>query len=249
MAHPSSQLLYEAIMNGDQVEADRLKEEINSNRVVVNTPKAKANVVNFNTVLNDDKSSAKSVYQFLNKAFGSDWWEWEFETLERMLWIKFGVALEDAIRDKVFAIRHLCISDQAFWDWNEFNQISLSFAGAVADFDMIRKPSPGMVINAVKTMNFIRPERHSAFGNDTVKYICILLKEDGIYCPPPSLKAIVEETLSEMVSEETVSLWKDVNAKYEDLVKGGKVINEDSVIDIQARRILSAEASAMSYGS
>jgi hypothetical protein len=200
-------------------------------------------------VLNNDHSSAKSVYQFLNKEFGEDWWEWEFETLERMLWIHFGVALEDVNRDKVFAIRHLCLSDQAFWDWHEFTQLSLSFAGAMADFDMIRKPSPGMIINAVKTMNFIRPERKSEFGNDTVKYICILLKEEGIYCPPPSLKTIVEEALSEMISEETTSLWKDVMAKYEDLVKGGKVINEDSVVDIQARRILNAEASAISYGS
>lgn len=248
MAHPLSQYLYEATLQGNVFEVNRINDEIEKRSEALN-PRVKENVVNFNTVINDDRSSARSIYNFLNKEFGNDWWEWEFETLERMLWLKFNVALEDINRDKIFAIRHLCLSDQAFWDWHEFNQIALAFSGSMADFEMIRKPSPGMVINAVKTMNHIRPERKSTFGNDTVKYICILLKEDGIYCSPVSIKPIIDESFTEMISDETRLLWKDIYKKYESIVKGDKNIDEDSVVDIQARRLVNAEASALSYGS
>jgi hypothetical protein len=247
MAHPFSQSLYEATLAGNVFEVDRIKDEIEKRAESLN-PKIKENVVNFNTIFNDERSSAKSIYIFLNKEFGSDWWEWEFETLERMLWLKFSVALEDINRDKIFAIRHLCLSDQAFFDWFEFNQLALSFSGSLADFEMIRKPSPGMVINAVKVMNLIRPERKSTFGNDTVKYICILLKEDGIYCPPLSLTSIIGEAFAEMISEETRGMWKSIYNKYSGIVNGDKTIDEDSIVDIQARRLVNAEASALSYG-
>jgi hypothetical protein len=243
-----SQNLYEAIMSGDTDEVIRIKDDLEKRALSVN-PKYKESVVNFNTVLNNDQSSAKSIYKFLNKEFGNDWWEWEFETLERMLWLKFSVALEDINRDKIFAIRHLCRSDQAFFDWNEFNQICLSFSGSIADFEMIRKPSPGMVINAVKTMNFIRPERESNFGNDVIKYICILLKDDGIYLPPPSLFEILKDAFSELVSDEMKSIWKDIYKKYRLIVTNEDKNIEENEVDIQARRLLSAESSALSYGS
>ena len=248
MPNTIAQSLYEATMVGNIFEAAQLKEEIEKRSEAL-FPKSKTNVINFNTVLNDDNSSSISIYMFLTKEFGDSWWEWETETLERMLWLKFSIALEDVNRDKVFAIRHICRSDQAFWDWHEFNQLALAFSGSLADFEMIRKPSPGMVINAVKTMNFIRPERNSNFGNDTTKYICIVLKDDGIYCPPPSLSFIITKEFSEMISDDIKNIWKDIYNKYESLVNSKSKDIEDSIVDIQARRILSAEAAALSYGS
>ena len=246
--NPYSQKLYEASILGDVVEADYLKEEIEKRALSIN-PKLKENIVNFNTVLNDDNSPTRVIYNFLNKELGSDWWEWEIETIDHVLWLKFAVALEDINRDKVLAIRHLCRSDAAFWDWNEFNQLSLSFSGSIADFEMIRKPSPGMIINAVKTMNIIRPERESNFGNDTIKYICICLIDDGLYCPTPSLINIIGGAFSELVSDEIRLLWNDIFKKYKSIVANNDKIIEETVIDIQARRMMSAEASAISYGS
>jgi hypothetical protein len=241
-----AQSLYEATLQNDPVEVDRIKGEIEK-RADSLKPKVKENVINFNTVLNNDESSAKSIYIFLNKEFGEDWWEWEFETLERMLWLKFSVALEDINRDKVFAIRHLCRSDQAFFDWFEFNQACLSLSGSIADFEMIKKPSPGMIINAVKTMNFIRPERESNFGNDTIKYICICLKDDGLYLPPVSMFDMLKVAFSELVSEEMKAQWKSVYEKYRQIVSHENEKIEETEIDIQARRLISAEAAAASY--
>lgn len=245
MSSKPSQMVYEAILSGNTVEAAKLIDEVGNKSKAAARPKE--NIINFNTILNDDDASAVKVYDFMNKEF-KDWWEWETETIDHMLWIKFGVALEDVNRDKLLAIRHLCRSDQAFFDWFEFNQLALSFAGCIADFEMLRKPSPGMIINTVRAMNHIRPERNSNFGNDVVKFICIILIDSGLYCPPKSIAGIVKKAFSELVSEETLSLWPAIYKKYEEIVSKKNIEITETVTDIQARRMMSAEASALSYG-
>lgn len=242
-----SQLLSDAYMIGDKEQIIKIQNEINE-QFEASRPKKQTNVIKINTILNDDNSSAKSVYDFLNRVFGNDWWEWEIETLYRMLWIKYGVALEDINRDKVLAIRHVCRSDGAFNDWFEFNQAALSFSGSIADFEMLRSPSPGMVINAIHTLNYIRPERESFFGKDVIKYICVILKDSGIYISPPSIAFIIQSKMKEFISDEIKALWLKIYNKYEEIVKNKDYKLDEDSISIQAKRILNAEASAIKYG-
>ena len=247
MADTLSQALYGATIIGDVEGAEKIKAQIDK-KFQDSIPKHKENIVSFNTILNNDRSSARKVYEFLNRELGRDWWEWEIETIDRVLWIKFASVIDSANRDKVHSIRHLCRSDQPFYDWFEFNQIALSFSGCIADFDLIRKPSSGMVINAVRTMNIIRPDRNSDFGKDVVSYICILLKDEGIYIPPPSLVGIIGEKFETMVSPEMRQEWASILSRYIQLANGENTVINENVVDIQARRIHSAEAAAASYG-
>ncbi len=249
MAHSKlAQQLMDAYMIGDQEQVNLIKGEIDK-RYNESLPKRKENVIKFNTVLNNDNSSASSIYDFLNKAFGPNWWEWEFETIEKMLWLKYGVALEDINRDKVWAIRHVCRSDNAFADWFEFNQAALSFSGCIADFDYLRSPSPGMVISAVKTLMHIRPDRRASFSNDVLKYICVLLKNEGVYIPPPSLAMLIGAEMRKMVSKNMSSEWMNILKRYQKIVNGKAKNIEENVVDIQAKRLVKAEAAALEYGS
>ena len=235
-------------MVGDADSISKIKSEIDS-RFKASQPKRKTNIVKLNTVLNDDNSSAISIYDFLNESLGPDWWEWEFETIERMLWVKYGVALEDINRDKVWSIRHTCRSDGAFSDWFDFNQAALSFSGCIADFDHLRSPSPGMTINAVKSLNHIRPDRRSSFSNDVLKYMCIVLKNDGIYTPPPSIINLIQTEMEKMTSIEMKKKWVDIFKRYREIMDNQKKVLEDSEVDVQARRLLKAEKSAVKYGA
>ena len=194
-------------------------------------------------------SATVAILLVINKVFGKDWWEWEIETLYRMLWIKYGVALEDVNRDKVLAIRHICRSDKAFSDWFEFNQASLSFSGCIADFEMLRTPSPGMIISTVKTLNYIRPDRDSFFSNEVIKYICIILKVSGIYAPPPSIALIIHEEMKKNVSDETKALWLGIYERYREIIKSKNFNFSEESVDIQTKRVLNAEAAAIKYGS
>ena len=241
-----SSALYNATISGDTKEVERLRNEIDNK---YSAPKSKESIINFNTVLNNDRSSAVSIYDFLNKNLGEDWWEWETETIEHVLWLKFAVALEGLNRERIFAIRHLCNSDRAFWDWYEFNQLSLAFSGAMADFEYLKKPSPGMVISAVKTMKHIRPDREDKWGGDVIKYICIVLKEEGIYTPPRSIESIIQDQMKEMVGSDVSKEWQTIARRFNELVQGKNIVIEETMIDIQAKRLLTAEASAVSYGS
>jgi len=243
-----SQSLYDAQISGNTEDAEKIKAQIDE-RFQNSQPKSKDNVVRFNTILNDDKSSAISVYNFITRELGDDWGEWEIETIYKVLWLKFSVSLEDVNRDKILAIRHLCNSDQPFWDWYEFNQLALAFSGSIADFEFLKKPSPGMIINAVKTMNHIRPDREGQFNNEVVKYICISLKDDGIYAPPPSLYKLIADKFKDMVSDEIKKAWKGIYDIYQKLVSDKNVELKEEIEYIQARRVFSAEAAAISYGS
>jgi len=244
-----SEQLLDAHMVNDHNEINRIQELIDTKQSKL-TSKKKTNTVKINTVLNNEKASASKVYNFLNKALGSDWWEWEIETLEQVLWIKYGVALESINKDKVLAIRHVCRSDNPFADWYEFNQVALSFSGSIADFEYLKSPSPGMVINCVKILNHIRPDRESFFSNDVIKYICIVLLNHGIYISPPSIVNIIGKKMKEMISTTTALKWSDILQKYKKIVSNPNFkIEEDDMVDIQAKRLVNAEAASLVFGS
>jgi len=241
-----SQRLMNAYMGGTPEDIESVRREISDFQKSHLTAK-KRDVIQLNTVLNNEKASVIKVYDFLNKALGTDWWEWEWETIEKMLFIKYGVALEDVNRDKIQAIRHLCQSDRAFHDWFEFNQIALSFAGAIADFEMLRKPSPGMVINTFKAMIHIRPDREGFFGDDVLKYASIALIDDGLYIPPPSILLLIKKRMSKLVSEETKKNWLKILKRYNEIVTEKDTVIKEEMVDIQAKRLVNAEAAALTY--
>jgi len=238
----------DAFMSGDKNRIAKIQAELKQKAEEI-SPKNKHTTIQINTVLNDDNASAIKIYNFLNKTIGEDWWELEFETLERLLWIKYGVALEDINRDKIWAIRHVCNSDRPFADWYEFNQCAISFAGSIADFTRWRSPSTGMAINAVKTLNHIRPDRNSEFSNDVLKYICIISKEDGIYVPAPSIAMMIHDKMAKMTSPAIRAKWMDVLRRYKSIVSRNVKEFEENIVDIQAKRLVRAESAAYEYGA
>jgi len=237
-----SQQLHDAYLLDKPEEIVRIKKEIELNKIA---RQDQVTPTKINTLLNDESASAIKTYDFLNRIFGEDWWEWEIETLERLLWVKYGTALEDTNRDKILAIRHVCRSDGAFSDWYEFNQTALSFSGSIADFEYLRSPSPGMVVNAVKILNHIRPDRESFFSDDVIKYMCIVLINDGVYTPPPSLIRIIKDTMKKMVSSS--ENWLEVFKRYNKFNNNNYSDVKEDTVDIQAKRILKTERSALAY--
>ena len=245
MASKLSAQLMDAYMVGDEDEINKIKSEIES----INTlsrPKKK-DVIFAHNLLNDDTAPAITVYNFLNKSLGDDWWEWEMETIERLLFLKHHVALEDVNRDKIYAIRHVCSNDACFDDWYEFNQVALSFNSIIADFEYLRSPSPGMLISTVGALNHIRPDRESIFSTDVIDYIVIVLQNNGIYTPPPSLADVVMPRMRKVVSDDMQSKWVEIINRYKEIVTYPDVVINETDVDIQAKRLVNAEAAASTY--
>lgn len=241
-----AQKLMDAHMVGDQQAIQAIQAQV-AKMVEDAAPKPSGDdAFKIRTIFSDDSASAIKMYDFMNERFGADWYDWELETIERMLFIEYGVSLEDINRDKLFAIRHVCRSDGCFSDWFEFNQVALSFAGCIADFECLRAPSPGMLINAVKTVKHIRPDRNGEFGIDVEKYLCVAFINDGIYCPPPSLFDWLKDRFKAMVHVPTSNMWQDILKRSREIIQGSRDIEENPV-DIQAARIVRTELAALSY--
>lgn len=240
-----SDRLINAYMIGSPVEISSLLIEADE-RTKLAQKNTRITPVKVNTLLNDENASTIKTYDFLNKIFGENWWEWEFETIEKLLWINYGTVLDDRIRDKIWAIKHLCFSNRPFMDWNEFNNIALSFGGVITDFEDLKKPTPGMIINCIKAMQHIRPEE--VFSFEVKKYICIILFSEGIYTPPPSIANLIKDEFTEVVSEDSVKNWSSIIRRMSEIIENKDDINETTT-DIQAKRLINAEEAAVAYGN
>jgi hypothetical protein len=239
-----SERLQDAYMVGNKDLIESLKKEAQDKAEQLQK-KPTVTPLAINTVLNDDGSSAIKVYEFLDTAFGEDWWELEFETIERLLWVKYGTALDDINRDKIWSVKYLCNSQRPFLDWFLFNQVAVALAGAIADFEVLRTPTPGMLINAVDIMKQIRPEE--PFSREVKKYISIILIQEGIYVPPPSLLELIGEEFEVLISNPNKEEWQAVYNKYKEMIESKKYDVQETALDIQARRLLVAEEAANTY--
>lgn len=238
-----SERLKDAYMVGNKELIDELLKEAQAR---TGAKKTRITPIKINTVLNDEYASPVKVYNFLNQVFGEDWWEWEFPTIEKMLWVRFGVVLEDINRDKIWAIKHLCDSQRPFLDWHEFNAIALSFGSAINDFLYLKRPTPGMVINAVKSMKHIRPDE--PFSVEVKAYICFLLIDDGIYVPPPSIADLIKNEYKLHISAESAQMWADTIKRFRAIIGGKNDNEEETPENIQAKRLVRAEMAAQKYG-
>ena len=190
-------------------------------------------------IIDDVSESEQEVLEYFSRV--------EFETIEKMLWVKYGIKLDEINRDKIWGIKHLCNSNRPFLDWHEFNNITLSFGGVIADFEDLRKPTPGMIITSVKSMKYIRPEE--TFSFEVKKYICLLLISEGIYTPPPSITNLIKEEFTETISVDSIKNWPSVLKRMSEIIINPKKDINENAVDIQAKRLIKAEEAAITYGS
>lgn len=238
-----SKQYYDAVLTGNTELADSLKCKIDE--LTKSAQKSyKPNIVN--NILVDDHTPPMVVYEFLNDKYGEDWWTWEFETIEHMLWKDFGLVLSDNQADRIQAIKTLLNNQRPFLDWYYFNQVAVAFGGAIADFTTIKSPSPGMAIAAMRTMMHIRPEE--PFSRDVKKFVCLTLINDGIYCPPPSLFDVLNDEFDDLISAEAKAMWPAIIKKCSEMVDAKEYGESDDPVDVQARRLIVAEHASNKFG-
>ena len=205
------------------------------------------------SIFSDQEASSLKIHAFLVNAFGEDWWENEFETIEQILKRKYGVELRDSNREKVHALKTLSESDHPFIDWYEFNIIALSLNGSIVDFEYLVYPEPGQVISTVKIMNKLRPDMGGQFGKEVIKYITMILIFNGIYTPPPSLVDVVSKEMSQHVSQESANMWADVMKDTFEIIRNPdnpppiQISPEKEKVGVQAGRVARSELAANVY--
>lgn len=234
---------YDAVLSGNTEVAESIKSQFDELSKQAQKKFAPNKV---NSILGDDNTPPMHIYDFLNEKYKEDWWDWEIETLEHCLWKDFGLVLTENQADKIQAIKALINNQRPFLDWYYFNQVANAFGGVIADFTNIKQPSPGMAIAAMRAMQHIRPEE--PFSRDVKKYVCLIMKDNGIYTPPPSLHDLLAEEFEAMVTPETKEMWPKVLRKCSDMLESEEYPESDNPIDVQARRLLVAEHASNKFG-
>lgn len=231
-----------AILSGNRPEAARLDSEINAEIRSRYTKPARSDRY-VSTILSNDDTPALQLYDFLEQRY-PDWWQWDIETVEDVVVRDYARPFDDVVADKIQALKLLCNNQRVFSDWFLFNQFAVAVSGYIADFVDMKYPSPGMVVAAMQIMRKIRPEEE--FGRDVKKMAAIVLKQDGIYTPPPTIFDIVKDEME--VSDEMKALWPRVVSKVLEMVKTRNYGDDsDDVVDIQARRLVNLEKAAATY--
>ncbi len=226
-----------AVLSGDNLAADGIRDEINSR----NSTDRKRSVTISLKPFAGDYTPVLDVFRAMVKYLGEDWFNWEFETIWRMLKINNIEEPRENIRDCIMALKIFMTTTSVENNWDHFNNAALAFSGSIADFEAIRSPSAGSMISAVKTMQYLKPDME--LSEEVKKIICIQLRQDGIILPPPSIIHYINDEMIDELSIKIRKIWPDVYREYNDILEG-KDVEPEADYHIQAMRIYKAEMAA-----
>lgn len=119
----------------------------------------------------------------LTKAFGTDWYLWEPETLWEEVPSVFSTQLSELCRQKIRALQVLHISRGPWQRWQIFEKVAHTLNGTLPSFRIMQALSLEELYGAVDMIDFIRRE---TYGDEVRLYMAAtVLNEDVFYVPPP----------------------------------------------------------------
>lgn len=239
MSAISDQLLL-ALLSGDEASANELRDQINSR----NSADSKKEIRIAPRDFDSDYISAIKVFKTLNKFVGDKWYEYEIETIRTLLERAGFKNLKANVWDCIMAMKVVINTDFPCEDWDIFVNSALALSGAIADFDELRLPSAGMIISAINVIQYVKPK--CEFSREVKSMICVLLRNDGLILPPPSIIHIINDEMIDQVALTIRKIWVDTYREYNDILSG-KDIEPEADYHIQAMRIYKAEMAAKSY--
>lgn len=127
----------------------------------------------------------------LLRAFGAEWLAWEAETLWAEVQRVFKQPpLPVHNRNKVQAVRTAHIVDSPWVDWETFVVVAQSLNNNIPNFQVLHKPTPAQIMNAVNILNKVRTV---TFSDEVQKFIAACFLDDGVYYLPKPVRFAQDE--------------------------------------------------------
>lgn len=120
----------------------------------------------------------------LMEKFGTEWLEWEPDTLKREILTTFrATSVSEHNWQKIQAVRVLT-STMGFWnEWHIFEKIIQALNNNVPRFDITQRCTLSQLMAGVDIANTIRKE---TYGDEPQRYIAACALDEGVvYLPPP----------------------------------------------------------------
>lgn len=169
-------------------------------------------------------------YQLVKK-YGTDWLEWEAETIEAQIPQDFKTqTLSDLNMAKIQACKTLHLVD-SFWDrWEVFVWCTMAFNGVFPDFEIMQVPTVAQCLVAAGVASALRKDIH--FSQEVKAYLDTLHRHEGVLVALPPLEDVAVDTHEIHVNLE------DIKKRLPRVLSSGKAPDGDTMEDEQLRRLL-----------
>ena len=147
----------------------------------------------------------------LNEKYNRTWWNWEPETLWKMIPTDFGIQLTRELKDSIQALQILYSTHFAHENWNVFENVGHAFNDNTVLFGTLQPLELDEVAWALKIINTIRPNEE--FDPEVLTYIAACAKQSGVVYLPTDLYPKGSQVILDSLNND-LELKKEVETSY-----------------------------------
>ena len=163
--------------------------------------------------------------------YGTDWLEWEPETIQFSIQRDFG-NLSDLNMSKLMAMKTLHVVDSFWKSWEIFNICTMSLNGIFPDFEVMQVPNVAQCMVSVEIADKVRLD--VTWSEEIKVYLSKVHEYDGIYVTQSPLETMMSETELEKPEFSTI----DVRKEWPTVRRTRKAPTGSSPVEEQLRRML-----------
>ncbi len=170
----------------------------------------------------------------LNDYFGGKaWWKWDAVAILEVLADRFE--LVEADRDMIWALQHLLVGETFWTEWDVFNYVTQALNDKVVDFRHMPPLRPEEMVTSLTTADFVLQLTESVgeYSSEVVSYIAVMCWDGGFWAVPEPL-SLAQERINELALIQGAGVLPVERVK--DLAESNKNLDEDTEINVQARR-------------
>jgi hypothetical protein len=166
-------------------------------------------------LFSDKSAHPVQILEVLTNRYGTEWADWESDTLWWSLRKSFG-SVGEVTRNKIMALRLAAKSDMPWLDWDVFEDCGQSWNDTIPIIGSYQPMTPMQLAFAIQVCRSIRPD--DEFAHEVKAYVAAILDDHGWVWAPKEYFGDVQEIL-ERGREHLVGLKQDVIAAWKKVRK------------------------------
>ena len=175
----------------------------------------------------------------LLRKYGTDWFEWEAETLWHEIKEDFHVpSISDHAKAKIQAVKTLHIGQMYWANWEVFCWITQALNNNIPDWQVLQKPSIAQLFNSVDAAEMVRSGEVFTLEIQSFVAACVL-DENVLYAPHPI--AFCQSEIDRYLKDrgiESADLITAVQQKYREIIRTPEGLTlEENPVDIQVAKL------------
>jgi hypothetical protein len=145
-------------------------------------------------LMQDEETFGTCLLAICMDEFGTEFFEWEPDTLEREAMGTWGIEIPDFARDRIWALVTILTTDQFYRSLELFIHVTNALNDVDIDMQVYDFPAPAECAWALAETTLVNPPDDpqtpdsERFSHDIKRYIGARLKNEGITTPPRMLQ-------------------------------------------------------------